>query len=56
MLKAKNISFLDFYDNVLPKPPNSENGEYFCDGIHPNDKGHKWMAEQIINKIKNDKN
>ena len=56
VLKAKNISFLDFYDNGLPKPPNSENGEYFCDGIHPNDKGHKWMAEQIINKIKNDKN
>ena len=27
---------------------NEEPDEYFCDGLHPNDNGNRWIAEQIL--------
>lgn len=48
ILTEKGIEFIDFYQNGLPKPKNEEPDEYFCDGLHPNDNGNRWIAEQIL--------
>ena len=48
VLTEKGIAFIDFYQNGLPKPKNEEPNEYFCDGLHPNDNGNRWIAEQIL--------
>ena len=52
VLKEKNIEYLDFYQKGLPQPLTEQNNEYFCDGLHPNDNGHKWIAEQIVKYVK----
>lgn len=48
------LKYLDFYNNCLPEPPEGES-EFFADGLHPNDKGYKVLAEKICEFIKNDK-
>ena len=53
VLIEKGIDYLDFYDNGLPKPISTQPDEYFADGLHPNDAGHDWVAEQVANYLKN---
>ena len=48
------LKYVDLFNNGLPQPPEGES-EYFIDGLHPNDKGHKYLAEKICEFIKNDK-
>ena len=46
-LKNNEVDFLDFFENGLPMPTSGETDKYFCDGLHPNDKGHKWIADRV---------
>lgn len=48
------LKYIDLFNDGLPEPPEGES-EYFIDGLHPNDKGHKFIAEKICEFIKNDK-
>jgi lysophospholipase L1-like esterase len=52
LLTEKEIDFLDFYNNGPEKPLSKEPNEFFLDGLHPNDKGHLWIAEQVIKYVK----
>jgi lysophospholipase L1-like esterase len=48
------LKYIDLFYDGLPEPPDG-NSEYFIDGLHPNDKGHEFIAEKICEFIKNDK-
>jgi len=48
------LKYIDLLNNGLPKPPEGES-EFFGDGLHPNDKGYKIIAEKICEFIKKDK-
>ena len=48
------LKYIDLFNDGLPEPPEGTS-EYFVDGLHPNDKGYKFIAEKICEFIKNDK-
>lgn len=48
------FKYIDLFNDGLPEPPEGQS-EFFIDGLHPNDKGYKIIAEKICNFIKNDK-
>lgn len=52
-VKLYGFKCIDLFENGLPEPP-AGISEYFIDGLHPNDKGHKVLAEKICEFIKND--
>lgn len=45
VLQKYGVPYLDFYRNGLPDM--SVNGAYSADGLHPNDAGHRIIAEKI---------
>ncbi len=45
------LKYIDLFNDGLPMPPEGES-EYFADGLHPNDKGHRFVAEKICEFIK----
>lgn len=51
VLKKNKIKYLDFFETGISKPQTEKNEGYFCDGLHPNDKGHEWIANQIYEYI-----
>ncbi len=46
------FKYIDLYNDFLPEPCEGES-EYFVDGLHPNDKGHKLIADKICEFLKN---
>lgn len=48
------LKHINLFDDGLLEPPEGES-EYFTDGLHPNNKGHNFIAEKICEFIKNDK-
>ncbi len=44
------VAYLDLF-HCLPVPQNESGNEWFCDVVHPNDKGHAWLAEQIVHYL-----
>lgn len=40
------------YSKEFPKPKSNKNEGLFIDGLHPNDKGHRLLADLIIKEIK----
>lgn len=53
ILKNKGIKYLDlFCDEQLPKPEKAGQSEFFADGLHPNDKGHRLLAEKVADFIR----
>lgn len=50
--KRHNIPLLDLYNDFGIDPNNAEdNVKYFADGLHPNDAGHKLIADTIIDYL-----
>ena len=45
------INYIDLYKNGIPKPVTDKGDEYTADGLHPNDKGHLFIAEKIKNYL-----
>lgn len=48
------LKYIDLFNDGLPEPPDGES-EFFVDGLHPNDIGHKFIAEKICEFIENDR-
>lgn len=55
MLEERGITYLDL-DCVIPEPKTDGESEFFVDGLHPNDKGHRLIAECICSFIKEKNN
>lgn len=47
VLDYYQVAYLDLF-HKLPVPTQDGGNEWFCDSVHPNDKGHVWIAEQVI--------
>ncbi len=45
---------LDMFDPSLPAPPLGIAGpsQYYVDGLHPNEKGHRYLAEELYAYLK----
>ncbi len=50
-----DLKYLDLFNDGFDEPETNEYSEFFADGLHPNDNGHKIIAEKICEFIKNDK-
>ena len=53
LLNEYDIKYIDLFNNWVDRPTTKQNSEYFADGLHPNDNGHKAIAEIICKFIKN---
>ena len=51
IIKEYGIDILDLYENGISKPLVNTGDEYTVDGVHPNDKGHRLIAERICEYI-----
>ena len=51
IIKEYGVDILDLYENGIPKPIVSTGDEYTVDGVHPNDNGHRLIAERICEYI-----
>lgn len=49
-LFRNGIDFFDF-DDELTEPADNKDGEFFKDGLHPNDNGHRVIADKIVNYL-----
>ena len=49
------LKYIDLFNDCFEEPATNEYSEFFTDGLHPNDKGHKILAEKVCEFIKNDK-
>ena len=47
------LKYMDLFNNGLPMPPEGVS-EFFADGLHPNDIGHRFIAEKICDFIKSE--
>lgn len=41
------IDYIDLYNGGIPKPETDKGDAFTVDGLHPNDKGHLFIAEKI---------
>ena len=51
-LESYGVDYIDLYSHGLPKPDTDGASEYFIDGLHPNDKGHDFIARKICEYLK----
>lgn len=52
ILNEYNIDIIDLYNGGIPKPLVNTGDSYTADGVHPNDDGHRFIAEKIFEYIK----
>lgn len=53
ILEKYEIKYLDFYTTpIFPIPTSKEKNDYYQDGLHPTNLGHKILGEQIAKHIK----
>ena len=52
VLELENVPYLDLFENGLEQPLTENNEGYFLDGLHPNDKGHAYLAKVIADFIR----
>lgn len=45
--EKEGVDYIDLYNDGIPKPLTEKGDEYIADGLHPNDKGHLFIAEKI---------
>lgn len=41
------VDYIDLYNDGFPVPETDRGDEFTADGLHPNDKGHAFIAEKI---------
>lgn len=51
VLDTYGVAYMDLY-HKLPLPEQDGGNEYFADFVHPNDKGHEWLAKQVAEYFK----
>lgn len=52
VLELEGIPYLDLFEKGLDEPLTENDEGYFADGLHPNDKGHEWLAKAIADFIR----
>ena len=52
IISEYEIDIIDLYENGFEKPLINTGDDYTADGVHPNDNGHKFIAEKICEYIK----
>lgn len=52
VLREYAVDFIDLYDNGIPKPEVNTGDEYTVDGVHPNNKGHKLIADKVCEYVR----
>lgn len=53
ILKKYEIKYLDFYTSpIFPIPTSNKKNDYYQDGLHPTNLGHKILGEQIAKHLK----
>ena len=52
VLEHYGVSYIDLFNDFIPTPMVGGASEYFVDGLHPNDKGHKMIAEKVVEYIR----
>jgi len=52
ILSENEIDYIDLYENGFPKPLTDKGDEYTVDGLHPNDKGHRLIANLVCEYIR----
>ena len=50
--EKNRIDYIDLYNNGIPKPETCFGDEFTVDGLHPNDKGHLFIANKIKEYLK----
>ena len=48
------VKHIDLFEGFIPVPQTNLANEYTVDGLHPNDLGHKMIAEKICSFIKSE--
>ncbi len=48
----KGVDYIDLYNNFFPQPITNQGDTYTVDGLHPNDYGHKCLAEVLEKYLK----
>ena len=49
LLEKHGIRYIDLYsDPEMPKPESTSETACFRDGLHPNDRGHRHIADRVI--------
>ena len=51
IISVYKIDYIDLYKNGFPKPLTDKGDEYTKDGLHPNDRGHEFIASCICDYI-----
>ena len=52
LLDDHEIQYIDLYsDPEMPRPESESDSGCFRDGLHPNDRGHRHIADRVINFI-----
>lgn len=46
------VDIIDFYADGPARPETAENAGYFADGLHPNDRGHEFIADKICEYLR----
>ena len=49
------VDYIDLFHGFIPVPQVDTGDEYTMDGLHPNDDGHKQIAERIVQYLKEKK-
>lgn len=52
VLEACDVNYIDLFNGFIPTPTKGGASEYFVDGLHPNDLGHRMIAEKVVEYIK----
>ena len=52
VLHQYGIDYIDLYENGIPKPQSKTGDKFTVDGLHPNDDGHKIIADKICEYLK----
>ncbi len=47
-LELYKIDYIDLFHGCLPVPQTDTGDEYTIDGLHPNDNGHRFIADKIL--------
>lgn len=50
-LNFYKVEYIDLFEKFIPIPQVNTGDEYTIDGLHPNDKGHQFIAEKIVEYI-----
>ena len=51
VLEYRGVKYIDWFNKLFKTPISDRPTEYFTDGLHPNDKGYKIIAEELAKYI-----